>query len=67
MQEDIFHKEYRELSASEKELLKMVKDKATELLNLINTAKTDKNARLAAIATTHLETAVMYTVKAISE
>lgn len=64
---DLFHKEYRELTQPEKQLVASVKDKATELLNLFETAKKETNGRLIALATTELETSVMWAVKAITE
>jgi hypothetical protein len=62
-----FRKQYRELSAAEKEHVEQIKDSALGLELLIrnvNGAHDHAQARMIALAMTNLEQAVMWAVKA---
>lgn len=61
--ENIFRKQYRELSVDEKALLESIKDKAQELFSLY---PSDKPSRELALAKTKLEEIVMWAVKGIT-
>ena len=61
--EDIFRKEYRELSNDEKNQLDAIKSKAYELWQIYNTVE---DSREKSLARTHLEESVMWVVKKIT-
>lgn len=65
---DVFRKEYRLLSDSQKHAIVLIKDKASELLNLFEDSSANQNIdnRAMALAKTNLEQAIMWAVKAIT-
>ena len=67
---DVFRKEYAELSDEQKDQMNAIKDTAQVLLNLfddaVSTDERSERSRCMAIARTNLETAVMYAVKAVT-
>jgi len=67
---DTFRKEYTELSEEQKASMNAVKDKAQELLDLLNQAapsdERSEKSRCVNIARTHLETTIMWAVKGIT-
>lgn len=65
---DTFRQEYRDLNDAEKASVKDIKNTAEELEALINAQKSNgKDVRLLSIALTHLETSIMFAVKAITK
>lgn len=63
--EDTFRKSYTALTDNQKAEMLAVKEKAEELEALFSKAFI-RNARLVSIAKTHLETAVLFAVKAVT-
>jgi hypothetical protein len=59
----VMRKVYRELSAEEKALVELIKDKAEELHGILGGAPPSREI---ALAKTNLEQAVMWAVKAIT-
>ena len=65
---DTFRKEYNPLTVEQKEWMNQVKDKAQELLTLIDRPRVAdfKGNREIAVAKTNLEQAIMWAVKGIT-
>ena len=61
---DIFRVAYRELSTEEKDLCATIKEKASELLSLMEKTA---DGRYRALARTSLEQAVMWSIKGITQ
>ena len=61
--ENVFRKEYRQLSDEEKALMGEIKDKAQELYDMFNAVE---DSREKSLARTHLEESVMWIVKKIT-
>ena len=70
MVNDIFRKEYAPLTEEQKEQMNDLKVRAEHLLNGMNNVvpgeERSERSRCMAIARTHLETAVMFAVKAVT-
>lgn len=60
---NVFRKEYRQLSDTEKAHLESLKDKAQELYDLIESVE---DSREKSLAKTHLEESIMWAVKKIT-
>lgn len=67
---DLFRKEYTTLSEEQKDQMADIKNEAQVLLDRINRIvpleERSERSRCMAIARTHLETAVMFAVKAVT-
>lgn len=60
---DIFRKEYREISESEKSSIENIKERAEALYELLNAFPTNRES---ALSVTKLEEAVMWAIKSIT-
>lgn len=66
---DTFRKEYKPLSDDAKMQIKLIKDKAEELLHEFNMAtnmQLNADARMMALSKTNLEQAIMWAIKSIT-
>ena len=61
--DNVFRKQYRELSVEEKQLVDLVKDRAYDLSCVIDKVE---DSREKSLAKTHLEESVMWAVKKIT-
>ena len=67
--QNVFRSQYKELSEDEKVLIDNIKNKAEELLELIQTsfpAEPSPRGRYIALASTSLEESIMWAVKGIT-